>query len=94
LNDTINEQIKNELESYYIYLSKAAWLHARSLDGMDPGCAVRHMSPLFLPAARKYGAGCQWARLRTMRCKSVHSRNSIPCKQLRLLRDAQIADAE
>ncbi len=37
LNNAINEQIKNELESYYIYLSMAAWLHSRSLDGMvDP----------------------------------------------------------
>ena len=34
LNKAINEQIKNELESYYIYLSMAAWLHSRSLDGM------------------------------------------------------------
>ena len=34
LNNAINEQIKNELESYYIYLSMAAWFHARSLDGM------------------------------------------------------------
>ncbi len=34
LNNAINDQIKNELESYYIYLSMAAWLHARSLDGM------------------------------------------------------------
>ncbi len=30
----MNEQIKNELESYYIYLSMAGWLHARNLDGM------------------------------------------------------------
>ncbi|MBI5577630.1 MAG: ferritin [Deltaproteobacteria bacterium] len=34
LNDAMNEQIKNELESYYIYLSMAAWLHSKSLDGM------------------------------------------------------------
>ena len=34
LNNAINEQIKNELESYYIYLSMAAWLHGKSLDGM------------------------------------------------------------
>jgi len=34
LNDAINEQIKNELESYYIYLSMAAWLHSKALDGM------------------------------------------------------------
>lgn len=34
LNNAINDQIKNELESYYIYLSMAAWLHSRSLDGM------------------------------------------------------------
>ena len=30
----MNEQIKNELESYYIYLSMAAWLHSKALDGM------------------------------------------------------------
>jgi ferritin len=34
LNDAMNEQIKNELESYYIYLSMAAYLHSKSLDGM------------------------------------------------------------
>jgi len=34
LNDVMNEQIKNELESYYIYLSMAAWLHSKALDGM------------------------------------------------------------
>lgn len=30
----INAQIKNELESYYIYLSMAAYFHSLSLDGM------------------------------------------------------------
>jgi ferritin len=34
LNDAMNEQIKNELESYYIYLSMAGWLHSKALDGM------------------------------------------------------------
>jgi ferritin len=34
LNDAMNEQIKNESESYYIYLSMAAWLHSKALDGM------------------------------------------------------------
>ena len=34
LSTAINDQIKNELESYYIYLSMAAYLHSRSLDGM------------------------------------------------------------
>ena len=34
LNTAINDQIKNELESYYIYLSMAAYLHSKSLDGM------------------------------------------------------------
>jgi len=34
LSTAINDQIKNELESYYIYLSMAAYLHTRSLDGM------------------------------------------------------------
>lgn len=34
LSNAINDQVKNELESYYIYLSMAAWFHARSLDGM------------------------------------------------------------
>ena len=34
VNEAINEQIKNELESYYIYLSMAAYFHALSLDGM------------------------------------------------------------
>jgi ferritin len=30
----MNDQIKNELESYYIYLSMAAYFHSISLDGM------------------------------------------------------------
>ena len=34
LNSAINDQIKNELESYYIYLSMAAYFHSNSLDGM------------------------------------------------------------
>jgi ferritin len=34
LNKAINNQIKNELESYYIYLSMAAYFHSASLDGM------------------------------------------------------------
>jgi ferritin len=34
LNKAMNEQIKNELESYYIYLSMAAYFHSVSLDGM------------------------------------------------------------
>jgi ferritin len=34
LADAMNEQIKNELESYYIYLSMAAYFHSQSLDGM------------------------------------------------------------
>lgn len=34
LNKALNDQIKNELESYYIYLSMAAYFHSNSLDGM------------------------------------------------------------
>lgn len=34
LAQAMNDQIKHELESYYIYLSMASWLHDRSLDGM------------------------------------------------------------
>jgi ferritin len=34
LDAAINDQIKNELESYYIYLSMAAYFHTMSLDGM------------------------------------------------------------
>jgi len=34
LNKAFNEQIKNELESYYIYISMAAYFHSVSLDGM------------------------------------------------------------
>ncbi len=34
VNNAMNEQIKNELESYYIYLSMAAYFHSISLDGM------------------------------------------------------------
>lgn len=34
LQTAINEQIKNELESYYIYLSMAAYFQSMSMDGM------------------------------------------------------------
>lgn len=34
LAKAMNDQIKVELESYYIYVSMASWLHDRSLDGM------------------------------------------------------------
>lgn len=34
VRDLMNEQIKNELESAYIYLSMAAYFHAQNLDGM------------------------------------------------------------
>ena len=34
MRDTMNEQIKNELESYYIYLSMTAYFHSQNLDGM------------------------------------------------------------
>ena len=34
LRDAMNEQVKNELESYYIYLSMAAYFHGQNLDGM------------------------------------------------------------
>jgi len=34
VSDEMNEQIKYELESYYIYLSMVGWFHAHNLDGM------------------------------------------------------------
>lgn len=34
LANAINDQIRNELESYYVYLSMAAYFHATSLNGM------------------------------------------------------------
>ena len=34
IQKAMNEQIKNELESYYIYLSMAAYFHSQNLDGM------------------------------------------------------------
>jgi ferritin len=34
LKNALNEQIKHEMESYYIYLSMAAYFHSLSLDGM------------------------------------------------------------
>jgi ferritin len=34
VHQAMNEQIRHELESYYIYLSMAAWFHAQNLDGM------------------------------------------------------------
>ncbi|MCK4391749.1 ferritin, partial [Candidatus Bipolaricaulota bacterium] len=34
IQDAINEQIKHELESAYLYLSMVAYFHSESLDGM------------------------------------------------------------
>ncbi len=34
VRDAMNEQIKYELESYYIYLSMVAYFHSQTLDGM------------------------------------------------------------
>jgi ferritin len=34
VRDIMNEQIKNELESYYLYLSAVAYFHEQNLDGM------------------------------------------------------------
>lgn len=34
VRDLMNEQVKNELESFYIYLSMAAYFHEQNLDGM------------------------------------------------------------
>lgn len=34
IRDAMNEQIKHELESFYIYLSMAAYFHEQGLDGM------------------------------------------------------------
>ncbi len=34
MQDAINEQIKHELESAYLYLSMVAYFHSESLDGM------------------------------------------------------------
>ena len=34
MSQAMNEQIKHELESYYIYLSMVGYLHSLSLDGM------------------------------------------------------------
>ena len=34
VRDEMNEQVKHELESYYIYLSMVAWFHSHNLDGM------------------------------------------------------------
>ncbi len=34
VRDAMNEQIKHELESFYVYLSMAAWFHRENLDGM------------------------------------------------------------
>ena len=34
IRDAMNDQIKHELESFYIYMSMVAYLHNRGLDGM------------------------------------------------------------
>jgi len=34
VRDIMNQQIKNELESYYIYLSMASYFHSLNLEGM------------------------------------------------------------
>jgi ferritin len=34
IRDAFNQQIKEEMESAYIYMSMAAWFHSQGLDGM------------------------------------------------------------
>ena len=34
VRDAMNEQIKHEMESFYIYMSMVAYFHAQNLDGM------------------------------------------------------------
>ncbi len=34
VRDIMNDQIKHELESYYLYLSITAYFHSQNLDGM------------------------------------------------------------
>ncbi|GAB6270161.1 MAG: ferritin [Smithella sp.] len=34
VRDAMNEQVKHELESFYIYLSMVAYFHSQNLDGM------------------------------------------------------------
>jgi ferritin len=34
MRDALNQQIKEELESAYLYMSMAAWFHSQGLDGM------------------------------------------------------------
>jgi ferritin len=34
IRNAMNEQIKHEMESFYIYLSMTAYFHAQNLDGM------------------------------------------------------------
>ncbi len=34
VRDIMNDQIKHELESYYLYLSMTAYFHSQNLDGM------------------------------------------------------------
>ena len=34
MRDALNQQVKEELESAYIYMSMAAWFHSQGLDGM------------------------------------------------------------
>ena len=35
VQDAFNQQIKNEIESAYLYLAMAAWFKSESLDGMS-----------------------------------------------------------
>lgn len=47
MRDAMNEQIKNELESAYIYLSMAAYFDAEGLDGMAQWMRVQTMEEQF-----------------------------------------------
>ena len=46
MQDAMNEQIKHELESAYLYLSMVAYFHSESLDGMAQWMTVQAQEEL------------------------------------------------
>lgn len=46
IEEAFNEQIKHELESAYIYLSMAAWLHKKGFDGIAQWYRVQTMEEM------------------------------------------------
>jgi len=55
MQDAVNEQLKNKLESAYLYLAMAAYFHSLKLDGMAQWMRVQTREELGQRKLKKGG---------------------------------------